>query len=49
MNYCPGCALELRRLRVWCPCCRRLTVSWLHVLIAAALDAAAIFSLLTPG
>ena len=49
MNYCPGCALELRRLPAWCPCCRRLTVSWLHVLIVAALDAAGVISLLTPS
>lgn len=40
MNCCPGCALELRRLRLWCPFCRRLTASWLHVLFVAALDAA---------
>lgn len=40
MNYCHGCALELPRLRVWCPFCRRLTVGWLHVLIVAALDMA---------
>ena len=49
MNYCPACALELRRLRLWCPSCRRPTASWLHVLIAASLDAAIIISLLTPA
>lgn len=49
MNYCPGCALKMGRLRAWRPYCRRLTVSWLHVLIAAALDAAFMFGLLIPS
>ncbi|HEY9283203.1 MAG TPA: hypothetical protein VIP46_07095 [Pyrinomonadaceae bacterium] len=49
MNYCPGRALEMRRLRAWCPCRRRPIVSRLHVLIAAALDAAGVISLLGYG
>jgi hypothetical protein len=46
MNYCPGCALEMRRLRFWCPCRRRLSVGWLHVLLVAAVDAACVIGLL---
>ena len=36
----------MRWLRAWCPYCRRLTLSWLHVLIAAALDAVGVVGLL---
>ena len=47
MNYCPGCALELRQLRAsWCTYCRRLTANWLHVMIVAAIDAACVIPLL---
>ena len=39
-RYCPACAYELRWLRLRCP------VSWLHVALAAALDAAGLVYLL---
>jgi ribosomal protein S27E len=45
-TYCPGCLHELRWLRMRCPGCHRSTVSWLHVAIAAALDAAGLAHLL---
>lgn len=41
-KYCHSCACELRWLRMRCPDCRRSTISWLHVALAAALDAAAV-------
>jgi hypothetical protein len=31
---------------MWCPDCRRPTISWLHVALVAALDAAALVYLL---
>ena len=43
---CPACAYELRWLRLRCPDCRRSTVSWLHVALAAAFDAAGLVYLL---
>ncbi len=46
MNYCPGCAGKLRGLRMRCPDCRRSTISWLHIVLAAALDAAGLVYLL---
>jgi hypothetical protein len=39
-RYCHYCAGKLSGLRMWCPECRRSTISWLHVALAAALDAA---------
>ena len=45
-TYCPGCAHELRGLRIWCPGCHRPAISWLHVALVAALDAAGLVYLL---
>lgn len=45
-TYCAACARELRWLRIWCPGCHRATISWLHVALVAALDAAALVYLL---
>ena len=45
-RYCPACAYELRWLRLRCPDCRRSAISWLHVALAAAFDAAGIVYLL---
>ena len=45
-RYCHYCAGKLRGLRMWCPDCRHSTISWLHVALAAALDAAGLLYLL---
>ena len=45
-RYCQDCAGKLRGLRMWCPDCRRSNISWLHVALAAALDAAGFVYLL---
>lgn len=45
-KFCPSCACKLRGLRMLCPDCRRSTIGWLHVALAAALDAAGLFYLL---
>ena len=47
-RYCHYCAGKLRGLRMWCPDCRRSAISWLHVALAAALDAVGLFYLLRP-
>ena len=47
-SYCHFCARKLRGLRLWCPDCRRSTVSWLHVVFVASLDAAGLVYLLGP-
>jgi uncharacterized OB-fold protein len=46
MRYCPSCAYQLRGLRMRCPFCRRSTIGWLHLGVAAVLDAAAVIYLL---
>jgi hypothetical protein len=43
---CPGGAHESSGLRIWCPDCHRPTISWLHVALVAALDAAGLVYLL---
>lgn len=48
-KYCPGCAGELRGLRLRCPDCRRSTIGWLHVALVAGLDAAGLVYLLKVG
>ena len=48
-RYCPACAYELRWLRLRCPDCHRSTVSWRHVALVAALDAAGLVYLLRLG
>ena len=45
-KYCHSCACELRGLRIRCPDCRRSTIGWLHVVFAAALDAAGVVYLM---
>lgn len=45
-TYCPGCGHESRGLRMRCPDCHRSMVSWLHVALVAALDAAGLAHLL---
>ncbi|HEX7317526.1 MAG TPA: hypothetical protein VF297_26735 [Pyrinomonadaceae bacterium] len=45
-RYCQDCAAKLRGLRLRCPDCRRSTITWLHVAVVAALDAAGLFHLL---
>lgn len=45
-RYCHHCAGKLRGLRLWCPGCRRAAISWFHVAVVAALDAAGLVYLL---
>jgi uncharacterized OB-fold protein len=45
-RYCHFCAGKLRGLRMWCPDCRHSAISWVHVALVAALDAAVLVYLL---
>lgn len=45
-RYCNSCVRKLGGLRMWCPECRRPAISWLHVALVAALDAAGLIYLL---
>ena len=45
-KYCHFCVGKLRGLRMRCPDCHHLTISWLHVAVVAALDAAGLLYLL---
>lgn len=45
-RYCHFCVGKLRGLRMRCPDCHRSAISWLHVALVAALDAAGLAYLL---